>query len=92
MRPGNPSLRLGLRRYDLTRRCLVMGILNRTPDSFYDQGATWILRFGVQGNIVERTLARADLRRAQWRVHVPDELAVQLRATGVSPTPKPAGP
>jgi dihydropteroate synthase len=40
---GNPALRLGSRRYDLTRRCLVMGILNRTPDSFYDQGATFAL-------------------------------------------------
>jgi len=41
---GNPvTLRLGARRYDLTRRCLVMGILNRTPDSFYDQGATFAL-------------------------------------------------
>jgi dihydropteroate synthase len=40
---GNPSLRLGARRYDLTGRCLVMGILNRTPDSFYDQGATFAL-------------------------------------------------
>jgi dihydropteroate synthase len=26
-------------RYDITHRALVMGILNRTPDSFYDQGA-----------------------------------------------------
>lgn len=26
------------RRYDITYRALVMGILNRTPDSFYDQG------------------------------------------------------
>ena len=43
MAVGNPSLRLGSRRYDLTRRCLVMGILNRTPDSFYDQGATFAL-------------------------------------------------
>lgn len=25
-------------RYDITHRALVMGILNRTPDSFYDQG------------------------------------------------------
>ena len=43
MPPGNHSLRLGSRRYDLTHRCLVMGILNRTPDSFYDQGATFAL-------------------------------------------------
>jgi dihydropteroate synthase len=37
------GFRLGDRHYDLTRRTLVMGILNRTPDSFYDQGATFRL-------------------------------------------------
>ncbi|MGH9041831.1 MAG: dihydropteroate synthase [Acidimicrobiia bacterium] len=37
------ALLLGGRRYDLTARTLVMGILNRTPDSFYDQGATYAL-------------------------------------------------
>jgi dihydropteroate synthase len=36
-------LDLGDRRYDLTHRALVMGILNRTPDSFYDKGATFAL-------------------------------------------------
>ncbi len=30
-------------RHDLTHRALVMGILNRTPDSFYDKGATFEL-------------------------------------------------
>ena len=34
---------LGDRRYDITSRALVMGILNRTPDSFYDQGRHWSL-------------------------------------------------
>jgi len=38
-----PVLDLGGRRYDLTHRALVMGILNRTPDSFYDKGATYEL-------------------------------------------------
>ncbi len=37
------ALGLGGRRYDLTHRALVMGILNRTPDSFYDRGATYEL-------------------------------------------------
>src|SRR5580658_10022745 len=37
----SPLLELGGRRYDLSTRALVMGILNRTPDSFYDKGATW---------------------------------------------------
>jgi dihydropteroate synthase len=36
-------LELGGRRHDLTHRALVMGILNRTPDSFYDKGATFEL-------------------------------------------------
>jgi dihydropteroate synthase len=35
--------RLGAHVHDLTTRTLVMGILNRTPDSFYDQGATFAL-------------------------------------------------
>ncbi len=34
-------LDLGARSYDLATRPLVMGILNRTPDSFYDQGKYW---------------------------------------------------
>ena len=32
-------LDLGPTRFDITYRALVMGILNRTPDSFYDQGS-----------------------------------------------------
>lgn len=32
---------LGTNRYDITYRALVMGILNRTPDSFFDQGGYW---------------------------------------------------
>ncbi|MCZ7526969.1 MAG: dihydropteroate synthase [Acidimicrobiia bacterium] len=38
-----PSFRLGDRVHDLRARTLVMGILNRTPDSFYDRGATFAL-------------------------------------------------
>jgi dihydropteroate synthase len=36
-----PTLRLGDRTLDVRRRVVVMGILNRTPDSFYDRGASW---------------------------------------------------
>jgi dihydropteroate synthase len=42
------TLRLGERRYDITHRALVMGILNRTPDSFYDQGETYRLDLLLQ--------------------------------------------
>lgn len=35
------ELALGPHRFDVTTRALVMGILNRTPDSFYDRGAFW---------------------------------------------------
>jgi dihydropteroate synthase len=37
------ELELGGTIYDLTHRALVMGILNRTPDSFFDRGATYEL-------------------------------------------------
>ncbi len=38
--PRHPVyLELGQRRYDLTIRALVIGILNRTTDSFYDHGS-----------------------------------------------------
>jgi dihydropteroate synthase len=35
------ELHLGDRRFDIRHRAVVMGILNRTPDSFYDRGAYW---------------------------------------------------
>jgi dihydropteroate synthase len=38
-----PRYRLGDVVHDLTTRTLVMGILNRTPDSFYDAGITYEL-------------------------------------------------
>ena len=44
-------LLLGDRPYDVTTRALVMGILNRTPDSFFDQGAHFP---------IDRMLARAE--------------------------------
>ena len=37
------NLTLGGRSFDITHRALLMGILNRTPDSFYDKGATFAL-------------------------------------------------
>jgi dihydropteroate synthase len=45
LRPVVPyrTIRLGEVRHAVTTRTLVMGILNRTPDSFYDRGATWDL-------------------------------------------------
>ena len=33
-----PEVALGPHRFDVRHRALVMGILNRTPDSFFDQG------------------------------------------------------
>jgi dihydropteroate synthase len=37
------KFRVGDHVHDLGHRTLVMGVLNRTPDSFYDQGATFSL-------------------------------------------------
>ena len=35
------TLELGSHSFDITHRALVMGILNRTPDSFFDAGQYW---------------------------------------------------
>ncbi|MFV1989393.1 MAG: dihydropteroate synthase [Acidimicrobiales bacterium] len=35
------QLRLGDVSFDITHEAIVMGILNRTPDSFYDRGSYW---------------------------------------------------
>jgi dihydropteroate synthase len=45
------ELALGSKRHDVTDRALVMGILNRTPDSFFDQGSYYDF---------ERFLAKAE--------------------------------
>jgi dihydropteroate synthase len=37
------TLLLGDKSFDLSARAVIMGILNRTPDSFYDRGATFEL-------------------------------------------------
>jgi len=41
--PRAVALELGGRMFDIRCRALVMGVCNRTPDSFYDRGATFAL-------------------------------------------------
>jgi dihydropteroate synthase len=50
----------GRRSFDFARRTAVMAILNRTPDSFYDRGATYGLGAAVEAG--ERALAEG----ADW--------------------------
>jgi dihydropteroate synthase len=50
-RQQSTEIRLGRHSFDVTARALVMGICNRTPDSFFDRGE----HFGF-----DRFLARAD--------------------------------
>jgi dihydropteroate synthase len=40
--------RIGAREFDFSRRVAVMAIVNRTPDSFHDRGATFALERAVQ--------------------------------------------
>jgi dihydropteroate synthase len=51
---------IGGRAFDFERRVAVMGIVNRTPDSFYDQGATFALDRAV-GAALAAAAAGADL-------------------------------
>ena len=48
-------LELGRQQFDITTRVLVMGILNRTPDSFYDGGSY----FDFDGFLRKADAARA---------------------------------
>src|ERR671928_48536 len=45
---GDPVRRIGARVFDFSRQVAVMGIVNRTPDSFYDRGATFALDEAVE--------------------------------------------
>jgi dihydropteroate synthase len=56
----HPVRQLGRRRFDFDRQVAVMAIVNRTPDSFYDQGATFAL-----DQAVERALTAAR-QGADW--------------------------
>lgn len=43
-----PRRRIGRREFDFDRRAAVMAIVNRTPDSFFDRGATFALDAAVE--------------------------------------------
>ena len=43
----DPVRTIGRRRFDFDRQVVVMGIVNRTPDSFFDRGRTYSLDAAV---------------------------------------------
>ena len=46
-----PRRRIGSRTFDFSRQVAVMAIVNRTPDSFFDRGATFALDRAVQAAV-----------------------------------------
>ena len=46
--PSHAPRRIGPRTFDFSRQVAVMAIVNRTPDSFYDRGATFALDAAVE--------------------------------------------
>ena len=55
--------------------------------SVFDQGATWTIRFRVQGRELGQIVeSRAELERAGWQVVVPERFVAQLRSSGVAAT------
>ncbi|MDT0156230.1 dihydropteroate synthase [Microbacterium sp. ARD32] len=52
--------RIGIRDFDFSRQVAVMAVINRTPDSFYDRGATFALEQAVQSAL------RAGDQGADW--------------------------
>jgi dihydropteroate synthase len=56
----SPVRRIGAHTFDFSRRVAVMAVVNRTPDSFYDQGATFALEKAVEASL------RAVAAGADW--------------------------
>lgn len=56
----SPRRRIGRRHFDFDRQVAVMAIVNRTPDSFYDGGATFALDAAVEASL------RAVEQGADW--------------------------
>lgn len=48
---SHPVRSIGARTFDFSRRVAVMAVVNRTPDSFYDRGATFALDHAVQASL-----------------------------------------
>ena len=95
--------RLGDEVHDLTTRTLVMGILNRTPDSFYDQGLTFELDSLLQRAEVlvepgrrpprrRRREGRPGPRGRRGRGARPRRRADRRAGTSASTSPSPATP
>ncbi|CAN5389643.1 dihydropteroate synthase [soil metagenome] len=47
----DPVRMIGARTFDFSRQIAVMAIINRTPDSFFDQGATFALDHAVEAAV-----------------------------------------
>lgn len=47
----HPVRTIGRRRFDFDHEVVVMGIVNRTPDSFFDQGRTYVLEHAVEAAV-----------------------------------------
>ena len=43
----DPARTIGRRKFDFDRQIVVMGVVNRTPDSFFDDGRTFALDHAV---------------------------------------------
>jgi hypothetical protein len=53
----------------------------------YDQGKSWIFRFGYAGYAQEVEISRAKLAADGWRVKIPSSFEKHLQSRGVQPPP-----
>jgi dihydropteroate synthase len=47
----HPVRTIGRRRFDFDHEVVVLGIVNRTPDSFFDQGRTYVLKHAIEAAV-----------------------------------------
>jgi hypothetical protein len=58
-----------------------------TVQEVYDEGGTWVFRFGYLHFQKEIEVSRAQLTHDSWRVTVPASFGSELKARGVTPPP-----
>jgi hypothetical protein len=65
----------------------VGGDSETTIRDVYDQGSSWIFRFGYSGYEQELEIPRAKLAADGWRVTIPSSFEEHLQTRGVQPPP-----
>jgi hypothetical protein len=77
----------GQSRNDWTPLVTISAKSQVTVQEVYDEGDTWVFRFGYLHFQKEVEVSRAQLTHDSWRITVPASFGTELEARGVTPPP-----